>query len=233
MSSDATSFHGLPAELMRDICDFLPLDALLALKLTAPRLNSTIRLDPRRRQDALSPCARRAIHSYLNPSLSKPDQQHCRLCNTAYSMAMFSSSASPACIPMKLTTTPHDVVQLPSNVCSWHVSRLARVIHTGYSGRNEWTSCMDDMCMHCGNIMGWTRGSCTCDSCGFWPVRTYTRYLNNSKECHRFLFWREASELADRAAGPLWVWEAYLDDDDGKLSNFCADRVQVQVPWTS
>ncbi|ENI04543.1 hypothetical protein COCC4DRAFT_50693 [Bipolaris maydis ATCC 48331] len=127
MSSDATSFHGLPAELMRDICDFLPLDALLALKLTAPRLNSTIRLDPRRRQDALSPCARRAIHSYLNPSLSKPDQQHCRLCNTAYSMAMFSSSASPACIPMKLTTTPHDVVQLPSNVCSWHFKYLGQV----------------------------------------------------------------------------------------------------------
>ncbi|EMD93068.1 hypothetical protein COCHEDRAFT_1193397 [Bipolaris maydis C5] len=136
MSSDATSFHGLPAELMRDICDFLPLDALLALKLTAPRLNSTIRLDPRRRQDALSPCARRAIHSYLNPSLSKPDQQHCRLCNTAYSMAMFSSSASPACIPMKLTTTPHDVVQLPSNVCSWHDTAAET------NGLVAWTTCV-------------------------------------------------------------------------------------------
>lgn len=219
MSSDVTSFHDLPTELILDICDFLPLDALLALKLTASRLNSMIRLDPRRWQHALSSCARRAVHSYLNLSPPKPDQQHCRLCNSAYPIAMFSSSTSPACIAMKLTTTPHDVVQLSSNVCSWHVSRLARVIHTGHGGRNEWTSCMDDICMHCGNIMGWSKCSCTCDSCGFWAVRTYTRYLNNSKECHRFLFWREASELASSDTGQLWVWEACSDngDDDDDL----------------
>ncbi|EUC30928.1 hypothetical protein COCCADRAFT_7099 [Bipolaris zeicola 26-R-13] len=114
MSSDATSFHNLPTELILDICDLLPLDALLALKLTAPRLNSMIRLDPRRWQNILSPCARRAIHGYLNPSPPNPDQEHCRCCNTGYQIAMFSSSTSPACIPMKLTTTPHVVVQLPS-----------------------------------------------------------------------------------------------------------------------
>ncbi|EUC42470.1 hypothetical protein COCMIDRAFT_28905 [Bipolaris oryzae ATCC 44560] len=203
MSSDATFFHDLPTELILDICDFLPLDALLALKLTAPRLNTMIRLDPRRWQDVLSPCARRAIHSYLNPSPRKPDQQHCRLCNSAYPVAMFSSSTSPACIPMKLTTTPHDVVQLPSNICSWHATAaetngpVARttcvcIVETSWAGQDE---------------------AVTCDSCGFWAVRTYTRHLNNSKECQRFLFWREASGLAGSDAGQLWVWEACVDDD--------------------
>lgn len=68
--------------------------------------------------------------------------------------------------------------------------------------------------------MGWAKCSCTCDSCGLWAVRTYTRYLNNSKECQRFLFWKEASDLTGGDAGQLWVWETYLGDDDGKLFTF-------------
>jgi hypothetical protein len=221
MSSIAVSFCNLPAELVLDICDFLALDALLALKLTAPRLNSIIRLDPRHWQTSLSTCTQRAIQHHLNSSQLKLDQRHCFLCNATYPIDMFSSSTSPACIPMKLATRPHDVIQLPPNVCCWHVGRLARVVRTGNSGKNEWISHMGKMCMHCGNITDWLKCSCKCDSCGFWTVRTYTRHLNNSKECHRFFFWRHVSEPIASDTGQLWVREACLDDGTSILCSTC------------
>jgi hypothetical protein len=220
------SFHGLPAELILDICDFLTLDALLALKLTAPRLNAIIRLDPRRWQAPLSSCARRAIRTSLKSPLSKPDQQYCFLCNATYPTYMFSSSTSPACVSADVTTMPRDIIPLPPSVCSCHVGRLARIIRTDPGGRNEWVSNMDKMCMHCGNITAWSTCTCKCDSCSFWTVQTYTRYLNNNNECHRFLFWRAASASTDNEAGRLWVRESC--SDVGKSFAFLQGRYASQ-----
>lgn len=222
------SFHDLPAELILDICDFLGLGALLALKLTAPRLNAIIRLDPRRWQAPLSNCARRAIRTSLKSSLPKSDQHYCFLCNVTYPICKFSSSTSAACVSTNMATMPQDIIQLPPNVCSIHVGRLARIVHTGVGGRNEWVTNTDKMCMHCGNITAWSGCDCTCDSCSFWTVQTYTRHLNNRKECRRFLFWRAASPSTDGGAGRLWVRE--LCFDVGKSFAFLQGRYASQGP---
>lgn len=206
MSSNAASFHDLPTELILDITDCLALDALLALKLTTSRFNNIIRLDPARWQAPLSRCAQRAVQNYMKPSSPKPTHQYCVICNATYPISMFSSSNSSACVSNTLIGFHYDVVELPPNICSWHVGRFTRVVPTEAGGRNEWVSHTDKICMHCGDIQRWAGCACKCDSCSFWTVRTYTRYLNNDRECLKFLFWRERPK-ANEAAGQLWVRE--------------------------
>lgn len=213
MASPPTSLHDLPTELILDICDFLALDALLALKLTSPRLNNVIRLDARRWQGPLSTCTQRAIRNHLKPSLVEAGYRHCTLCNASYPLSMFSTSSSPACLPIKLTAMPHDVVQLPPNMCAWHVGRLARVVRTHASGRNEWVARPDKMCMHCGSIQAWAKCGCQCESCSLWPVTTYTRHLNNSHECKKFVFWNDGARTTENGACRIWVRETCWDPD--------------------
>jgi hypothetical protein len=193
MVSTSTTLVNLPPELIYDISDYLPPDGVLALKLTHRNFNITLPLAPRLKNTALSDCARLAIRYYLSPLNPKPSHLRCILCKAVYPINLFKSSSSPACVPTSFTEDVQqaDVVELPQRLCSWHVSRLARVVHTGPGGRNEWTSHMDNMCMHCGAIQSWAKCDCGCDSCAIRPVRTYTRYLNNPLECRRFLFWKD------------------------------------------
>jgi hypothetical protein len=218
MSTATASFMSLPPELVLEIRDHLPLDAILALKLTHPRLNETLSLDSLRWQSAPSNCARLAIRTYLSPPAPKPSQLRCILCKANYPSNMFGSSNSPACLPITAVNNAQqtEVIELPPRVCCWHVGRLARVQKTGPGGRNGWISHMDEICMHCGEIQGRARCNCKCDSCSFRTVRTYTRYLNNQHECRRFLFWRDTPS-SNRSQGKLWVRETGWDP--GKFSS--------------
>lgn len=195
----STSLIDLPPELIYDISDFLPPDAILALKLTHRTLDATLPLAPRLKDAALSDCARLAIRTYLASPNPQPSHLRCILCKAVYPVNLFRSCSSPACVPVSFTekTQQTDVVELPQMLCSWHVGRLARVIHTEPCGRNEWTSHMDEMCMHCGAIQSWKRCECACDSCATRLVRTYTRYLNNPLQCRRFLFWKDRAGQAE------------------------------------
>lgn len=207
----------LPLDLLYDICDYLPPDALLALRLTQRDLYYAVPSPPRLKLATLSKCSRTAIRTYLANPAENTSHTRCILCKAVYPKSIFSSNSSPACIP-----NPHsdsgerlEVVELPDRFCAWHVGRLARVVHTKGDGRNEWTTRLRQMCMHCGSIKGWSDCTCTCDSCGIREVRTYTRYLNNSTECRRFMFWRnmgaEEGLLTDGIPGRLWVRE-YCSD---------------------
>jgi hypothetical protein len=187
-----TSLVSLPPELIFVVSDFLPVDGILALKLTHRKFNETLFLAPRLKNEPISDCAHLAIRTFLSRPSPKPSHIRCILCKAVYPISSFRSSSSPACVPISSGEDEQqiEVVELPQRLCSWHVSRLARVINTQPGGRNEWTSRMDDICMHCGAIQGWTKCDCNCDSCAIQPVRTYTRYLNNERECHKFLFSR-------------------------------------------
>jgi hypothetical protein len=192
----AASLVTLPPELILDISDHLPVDAIVALQLTHRKLHETLPIPPRLKESTLSKCAHLAIRTYLSP----PDRRHshlrCILCKAVYPISMFKSSSSPACLPVSFVEAAQDtdVVELPQRMCSWHVSRLARIIHTEPGGKNEWTSHMEDMCIHCGAIQGWEKCECRCDTCHTRPVRAYTRYLNNARECRRFLFWLDEAD---------------------------------------
>ncbi|KAF1847559.1 uncharacterized protein K460DRAFT_242017, partial [Cucurbitaria berberidis CBS 394.84] len=141
------SLLNLPPELILEIGDCLPPDGILALKFSHPFLNRILPLAPRLRNTTLSDCARLAIRTYLSPPDLKPSHLRCILCKAVYPASLFNSSSSPACVPISLAEDARqtDVVELPQRLCSWHVGRLARVIHTESGGRNEWISHVDNM----------------------------------------------------------------------------------------
>lgn len=212
------SLTSLPPELILAINDFLAPDGILALKLTHRKFNETLPFLPHLKRESFSECAHLAIRTYLSRSSANPSYLRCILCRKVYPASLFKSSSSPVCVPVSWEKNIHqtEVVDLPQRLCSWHVGRLARIIHTGPGGRNEWTSHMDDMCMHCGAIQTWGKCGCDCDSCATRPVRTYTRYLNNKWECRRFLFWKDGARLDDsnmphNADGRLMVRETGWD----------------------
>ncbi|KAH8704576.1 hypothetical protein GQ44DRAFT_716539 [Phaeosphaeriaceae sp. PMI808] len=189
-----TSLLALPPELLIIVSDYLPLDGILALKLTHRLLNATLPL-PRNRD--MSNCAYLAIRTYLSRPEQSSSHRRCILCKKLYPISIFQSSNSPACllIAPRGVSQQLDVVELPQRLCSWHIGRLARVIDTGTEGRNEWSTQMDDMCIHCGGIQRWAKCDCDCSTCAFRSVRTYTRYLNNQTECQRFVFWRDRATM--------------------------------------
>lgn len=193
----------LPNELLFQVTDHLPLDAILALKLTHRQLNSSLPLLPHVKNRPLNRCARYAIERLLTPPEEQAVHLRCILCKMVYPRSMFTSSASPACLPVAFRhdEPKPDVVEIPPSFCAWHVGRLARVVRTETAGRNEWVSDVKKMCMHDGCIQGWRDCNCDCRSCGYKMVRTYTRYLNNEVECRSFHFGR-------RAAGRPYVQEA-------------------------
>ncbi|KAH7076165.1 hypothetical protein FB567DRAFT_414509, partial [Paraphoma chrysanthemicola] len=183
----------LPPEVILEIADWLPPDAILALQLTHRNFNNTLSLETRLRNTTISHCAQLAIRTYLAQSKTESTHLRCIRCKQVYPLSLFKSSSSPACVSSSLTDDHQrvDIVELPQRFCAWHVSELALIVHTKPGGRNEWTSQTDIMCMHCGNIQGRAKCDCRCDSCAYRPVRTYARYLNNREECREFLFWRE------------------------------------------
>lgn len=214
----------LPPELIYEIADYLPPDCILALKLTHPILNATLPLTRWINRTPPSKCARLSIRTYLSKPVPRPSHIRCILCKNVYPAAIFSSSSSPACLPVSVTNgLPHpEVIDLPQRFCSWHVGRLTKIIHTGSGGRNEWISTMKDMCMHCGSVRGWSDCSCQCGSCGIRSVRVYTRYLNNKVECKRFWFWRntETAMVAqgqDGIQGQLFVRESCFDPGESRF----------------
>jgi hypothetical protein len=205
------SLLGIPPEIILEIGDFLPPDGTLALKLTHPILYDTIPITPRIKNTTLSDCARLAIRTYLSRPTLKPTHMRCILCKAVYPVSSFRSSNSPACE----TASPDDhtqIIKLPQRLCAWHVGRLARIVNTGPRGKNMWVSSMADMCIHCGGVQAWNKCSCRCDSCSFRSVTTYTRYLNNDKECRTFTFRRGAD-------GQLLVKE--ICRDNGKYREWC------------
>lgn len=226
----------LPPELIYEIADHLPPDAILALKFTHPILNDTLLLAPRLKNTALSSCARLAIRAHLSKPVTNPSHMRCILCKAVYPLAIFSSSSSPACVPLPLTNDgpPPEVVELPQRFCAWHVGRLAKIIHTERGGRNEWVSAIREMCMHCGSVRGWGECNCRCDSCGCRSVRTYTRYLNNSMECRRFLFVRDTAKTdtysaPEKTEGQLYVRETCWDPSTFHHCQPCRGQGNAQV----
>jgi hypothetical protein len=214
----------LPIELLLEIRDYLPPDAILSLKLTHAILNNALPILSQLRNKTLTNCARFAIDRYRAAPNEAPSHLRCILCKNVYPTKIFASSSSPACIPLSFRDdTPRpEVVELPPFYCSWHVSRLARIIRTESGGRNEWISDVKRMCMHGSCIQGWSECDCECDSCGYRMIRTYTRYLNNNTECKRFQFWRnlaagESADPSEKARGRLYIKETCWD---GKLTLF-------------
>ncbi|KAF1938305.1 hypothetical protein EJ02DRAFT_425848 [Clathrospora elynae] len=218
MPPTTKSLLNVPPELVLEVTDHLPLDGVLALKLTHSRLDEILALDARRWNTTLSDCARLAIRTYLSPSTPKASHSRCILCKSVYPISLFKSSSSPACMPIMPTNDNQhaDIVELPSRVCSWHVGRLARVVRTEPGGRNEWVSHTEEICMHCGDIQAWAKCYCKCESCSFRVVTTYTRYLNNDREYRGFRFWRDTSIIetpnpTQGGDGQLWVRETCSD----------------------
>lgn len=218
----------LPPELLLSIADHLAPDAVLSLHLTHPTFRRTLPPLPRLRAADLPRCARLAIRAHLAPTPSPhdpdpapPPHRRCALCKALYPAPLFGSASSPACLPPRDAggrARAAEVVRLPDGVCAWHVGRLTRVVRTGGGAgeearRNEWVGRVGRMCMHCGVVEGWARCGCGCRSCGWREARTYTRYLDNARECCTFAFWRKGGVGEGEEDGELFVRETCRGDD--------------------
>ncbi|KAF2112638.1 hypothetical protein BDV96DRAFT_153970 [Lophiotrema nucula] len=222
MAKSTPKLLTLPPELLVEIADYLPVDGIVAFQLSQRYLNSLIKGTPKlSRNRPLTDCAGRAIRTYLKPpSANNPPRLRCIVCRNYYPIAQFDASDSAAClsVPQFTTTTESlkEILEVPGRICSWHVGRFVRLRHTGPGGRNEWVSCIRQLCVHCGEIKGWVPCSCECESCGTRTLWTYTRYLNNNKECKTYKFWRrnEAStdSVKDSLPGSLFVRETVCED---------------------
>jgi len=214
MPATPAQLINLPTELILDIADILPHDAIVALGLTQRRLNSIIWLNQRRWQTPRPRCVQRAIQRHLAPPSSKPTHRYCILCRVTCPIGSFKSSLSPACLPMAGANVPHDVIELPPNVCFCHVARFTMHIKTGpgtiLPPRNAWVSQRIKICLHCGKT-AWDKCNCECQTCLTGEVTTYIRCFTKPKGDTTFVFWRETSRPGEQEAGQLWVRETHED----------------------
>lgn len=222
MAASISTLLRLPPELIFEINSYLPPDATLALKLTHSVLNNTLPWLSQLRNKDRSSCARFAVERLCAPSYGFAHQPRCFCCNVQYPADMFLSSSSPAC---KEHPRGKDVavVELPPYLCSWHVGRLVRDVATESNGRNEWVSSIRRMCIHDSCISGWSDCKCTCDSCGYVTVRTYTRYRSDRRLCSRYQFWRNTAEESvdpqENGQGRLYVREIYKGTSESLLNS--------------
>lgn len=232
MASAADLLH-LPPELLLEICDHLPPDAVLSLKLTHSIFNTLLPALSRLKGKRISKCARYAIERYCIPSDACRSRLRCILCKCTYPISSFNSSNSPACLPVSfLENSPKpEVVEIPHSFCALHVSRLARIVRTKSEERSGWISSIERMCMHGGCIQAWRNCECNCDSCGYKMVRTYTRYVNNSTQSIQFRFWRntaegESQDSHEKARGRLYVREVCMPSE----SHFSSESRDI-IEW--
>ena len=220
MPATPAQLINLPTELILDIADILPHDAIVALGLTQRRVNSIIWLNQRRWQTPRPRCVQRAIQRHLAPPSSKPTHRYCILCRVTCPIGSFKSSLSPACLPMARVNVLHDVIELPPNVCFCHVARFTMHIKTGpgtiLPPRNAWVSQRIKICLHCGKT-SWDLDKCNfaCPTCLTGEVTTYIRYFTPREEKPKFVFWRETPRPEEQGAGQLWVRETHKDAVDG------------------
>jgi hypothetical protein len=169
----------LPNELVLDISDILPPDAMLALKLTHPRLNAILSLEARLTKTTLSACERLAIIDHLKRPNAQPTHLRCIICKQRYLTSLFKSRGIPEEIPLSFADKAQrsEFVGLPQRLCLWEVGRLMRIINTGPDGLNKWVTRKDVICLCCGSIKSWKDCDCRCATCLSASVRVYTRYL--------------------------------------------------------
>jgi hypothetical protein len=204
----------LPPELILEIADRLPLDAILSLRITHPFFNNALLPASRYKSSTRSKCARLALRNYLAPPNPTPSHIRCIFCKSRYPMAQFNSSRSPACMTSpRVNGQSAETVKLPHRFCAWHVGQLVNEIDDKDNAREEWRSAMRDMCMHCGAVRGWEECTCKCDSCGSRRVRTYTRYRNSDTRFTNFKLFRNLDLMGqdsnENIPGRLFVREYY------------------------
>ena len=218
MPATPAQLINLPTELILDIADILPHDARVALGLTQRRLNSIVRLNLQRWQAPRPGCVQRAIQRHLAPPSSKPTHRYCILCRVTCPIGSFKSSLSPACLPMARVNVPHDVMELPPNVCFCHVARFTKHIETGSDtglpASNKWVSHRVKICLHCGGTGRNSNCNFECQTCLTGEVTTYTRYHTEWARVPTFVFWRETPRPGEQGVGQLWVRETHKDAID-------------------
>lgn len=196
----------LPQELLSEICAYLPLDGLVALKLAHRIVNAQVQINSQSwSEHKVSHCARLAIRSYIAPPDPAPTHEWCILCQKSYPTGMFCSSSSPICNRLShiRQNSVIEVLKVPPRMCCWHVGRLTRLVSSAPDQEDGWVSCLEVVCMHCGSVQGWKKCECNCDSCAFRTVCTYTRFLNKDTKYKSFTFWR-SSEKGDSIAKQEW-----------------------------
>ena len=174
---------GLPVELLLEIATYLPVSALISLKLAHRQLLRTIPVPAEYDLHKLAQCEKHAVRRAINEQKYRESgRRWCLICKTLQPLRSFLGDAA---------------------ICDWHEARFMRVgIPRGLSCSTKkrllefgealrqarWVRIKRNLCVHCHTVQAWdARGCyCSCPSCSYVEVECLVRLSRKADTPSRF-----------------------------------------------
>ncbi|KXL46720.1 hypothetical protein M433DRAFT_152627 [Acidomyces richmondensis BFW] len=167
----------LPTELLLEVASYLPLSAIISMKLVNKRLYHAIPIPRDYNIFRLVQCERDAVRRAINEHIDRRTaRKRCVVCNTLQPLCWFRNCSTP--------------------ICSWHDGRFMKsVVPVAVDGgikfqyyklvdaatETYWLALDRTFCSHCHAILGWEIPECRC-ACTSCPRITVVVYLRISSE---------------------------------------------------
>lgn len=162
-----TNLHSLPTEIIQHVSDYLPVSALVSLKLASKTIFVKLRSRTQGYIKTASSCEVKAIRRFVSErQIALGGRRKCILCDGLMPVTFFHDASLP--------------------VCKWHqgwfnrsVSGLSAVASSDMRPVDIFSGSVGIdrvLCGHCKTIRGWDVAHCSCkthdgcESCGTWGV---------------------------------------------------------------
>ena len=162
----------LPSELIREISNYLPPSARIALKLTNRHLYLKVPIPDNYDLHGLHLCEKNAVRRVINEhKYSQTSRRWCLICKTLQPLRNFRDDTAICC--------QHDArfqrLGLPRGLDDATRERLLELARR--VRKTCWVEVSRRMCMHCHTMQTWDarRCWCRCDSCGLVGVNCLVR----------------------------------------------------------
>lgn len=166
------NLHTLPPEIVQQIASYVPVSALISLKLASPRLFLQLPAPPQGYVKTASRCEIKSIRRYVGERAeARGGRRKCILCDGLMPIVFFRDPGLP--------------------VCKWHdgwfsksAASLSAVLRPDVGQTDIMASESEIarvLCAHCKVIRGWDAECCICkvtgdcESCGVWDVNCHLR----------------------------------------------------------
>ncbi|KAK0262958.1 hypothetical protein B0A54_03910 [Friedmanniomyces endolithicus] len=180
-SSSAITISSLPPELLLLITDYLPVSAIVSLKLTSNHLYHATPLPKAYHAKpafhALPLCEQRALRRNLDEAADlATGRRQCLLCNCLLHLRFFPNDGATC----DLHSGRYMSTSLPPGLDAPTKARLERL--AGFSQEAYWVAISRQLCIHTGRVVRWDVPACECgcDSCAHVSVVCYIRISHSS-----------------------------------------------------
>jgi len=207
-----TTLSSLPPELLLKIAFYLPLSALISLKLTNKYTNS---MTPSPPADycfgKLSRCEQRAVQRYIGERVELTSgRQRCLLCNTLQDLRFFDDASPQVCTLQRgrfMALSPEEV-----GLDAWFVEQVASRIGDEFGGGGAyWVAIPGVLCLHTHVTWVWTGTPCSC-GCGDCAHAQVTCFVRMSRGCDAPRTW----DVVRDGSGQAWMSEEYALESEAR-----------------